>query len=260
MELFLIGVTAFLVALLTLFSGFGLGTVLMPVFSLFFPVPLAIAATAVVHFANNIFKFGLMAKYTNWNVVTRFGIPAVLTALAGAILLQILDQIPVIGSYSLGESLFKLTVVKMVVGFLIIFFAVFELLPWAQQLVLPSRWLPIGGAISGFFGGLSGNQGALRSAFLLKTGLSKNAFVATGIASAIFIDASRIIIYGIRIPSDHVTGPQELIIPIIVGTVCALCGSFIGKQFLQKVTIKIIRIIVTATMMLIGTALLVGLI
>ena len=260
MELFLIGVTAFLVALLTLFSGFGLGTVLMPVFSLFFPVPLAIAATAVVHFANNIFKFGLMAKYTNWNVVTRFGIPAVLAALAGAILLQILDQIPVIGSYSLGESLFKLPVVKMVVGFLIIFFAVFELLPWAQQLVLPSRWLPIGGVISGFFGGLSGNQGALRSAFLLKTGLSKNAFIATGIASAIFIDASRLIIYVIRIPSDHVTESQELIISILVGTVCALCGSFIGKQFLQKVTIKIIRIIVTAAMMLIGTALLVGLI
>ncbi|OGA86871.1 MAG: hypothetical protein A2Z90_01050 [Burkholderiales bacterium GWA2_64_37] len=47
---------------LTLFSGFGLGTVLVPVFALFFPVPLAIAATAAVHFANNIFKFGLMAK------------------------------------------------------------------------------------------------------------------------------------------------------------------------------------------------------
>jgi len=260
MELLLIGVTAFLVALLSLFSGFGLGTVLMPVFSLFFPIPLAIAATAVVHFANNIFKFGLMAKYTNWSVVTRFGIPAALAAIAGAILLQILDQIPAIGSYSLGDSLFKLTVVKIVVGFLIIFFAVFELLPWAQQLVLPPRWLPIGGAISGFFGGLSGSQGALRSAFLLKAGLTKNTFIATGIASALFVDASRLIIYGIRIPYDHVTESQELIIPIIVGTVCAFCGSFIGKQFLQKITIKIIHTIVTATLILIGTALLIGLI
>lgn len=260
MELFSIGGTAFLVALLTLFSGFGLGTVLMPVFSLFFPVPLAVAATAVVHFANNIFKFGLMAKYTNWNVVIRFAIPAVLAAFAGAFFLRILDQIPVIGSYSLGESTFKLTVVKMVVGFLIIFFAVFELFPWAQQLVLPSGWLPIGGAISGFFGGLSGNQGALRSAFLLKTGLSKNAFVATGIASAISVDASRLIIYGIIIPTDYATESQELIIPIIVGTVCALCGSFIGKQFIQKITIRIIHTIITATMMLIGTALLIGLI
>jgi len=56
MELFSIGVSALLISGLTLFSGFGLGTVLMPVFALFFPLPLAIAATAVVHFANNIFN------------------------------------------------------------------------------------------------------------------------------------------------------------------------------------------------------------
>jgi len=260
MELFLIGVTAFLAAVLTLFSGFGLGTVLMPVFSLFFPVPLAIAATAVVHFANNIFKFGLMAKHTNWIVAIRFGIPAALAALAGAALLQILDQIPLIGSYSFGESIFKLTVVKTVIGFLIIFFAVFEFLPWSKQLLFPSRWMPFGGAISGFFGGLSGNQGAFRSAILLKIGLSKNAFVATSIVSAILVDASRLIIYGIRVPSDALSRHQELIIPIIIGTVCALCGSFIGKKFLQKITIKIIHDIVTVAMILIGTALVIGLI
>ena len=69
MELVLIGIAALLVSGLTLFSGFGLGTVLMPVFALFFPLPLAIAATAVVHFANNIFKFGLMAKLADWRVV-----------------------------------------------------------------------------------------------------------------------------------------------------------------------------------------------
>ena len=33
---------------------------------------------------------------------------------------------------------------------------------------------------SGFFGGLSGMQGALRSAFLARAGLSKEAFVASG--------------------------------------------------------------------------------
>lgn len=60
MELALIGIVALLTAGVTLFSGFGLGTILTPVFALFFPVPLAIAATAVVHLANNIFKFGLM--------------------------------------------------------------------------------------------------------------------------------------------------------------------------------------------------------
>lgn len=73
MELALIGIVALLTAGVTLFSGFGLGTILMPVFALFFPVPvpLAIAATAVVHLANNVFKFGLMAKQADWPVAAR---------------------------------------------------------------------------------------------------------------------------------------------------------------------------------------------
>jgi len=45
---------------LTLFSGFGLGTLLMPVFAIFFPIEIAIAMTAIVHLANNIFKLALV--------------------------------------------------------------------------------------------------------------------------------------------------------------------------------------------------------
>ncbi|TMA41061.1 MAG: sulfite exporter TauE/SafE family protein, partial [Deltaproteobacteria bacterium] len=37
------GVTLFVLAL-TLFSGFGIGTLLMPAFTLFLPVPVAVAA------------------------------------------------------------------------------------------------------------------------------------------------------------------------------------------------------------------------
>lgn len=60
MEIIIISLTAFLVAILTFFSGFGLGTILTPVFMIFFPVDLAIALTGVVHFFNNIFKLVLV--------------------------------------------------------------------------------------------------------------------------------------------------------------------------------------------------------
>lgn len=60
LEILLIAVVAAGASLLTFFSGFGLGTMLLPVFLLFFPVDLAIAMTAVVHFLNNIFKTGLI--------------------------------------------------------------------------------------------------------------------------------------------------------------------------------------------------------
>ncbi len=56
MDYIVVCLVAVLVSVLTVFSGFGLGTALMPVFALFFPVPVAIAATAAVHLANNIFK------------------------------------------------------------------------------------------------------------------------------------------------------------------------------------------------------------
>lgn len=76
MELLSIAVVALLASGLTLFSGFGLGTILTPVFALFFPVTLAVAATAVVHFANNLFKLALLARAADWAVVLRFGVPA----------------------------------------------------------------------------------------------------------------------------------------------------------------------------------------
>lgn len=260
MELILIGLVAFLASGLTLFSGFGLGTVLMPVFALFFPVPLAIAATAVVHFANNIFKFWLMAKQANWRVVVHFGIPATLTAFAGAVLLNMFDQMPLIDSYELGGSTFEITFIKVVIGTLILCFALLELSPWFRKLALPPRWLPLGGALSGFFGGLSGNQGALRSAFLIKAGLSKEAFVATGVVSAVLVDAIRLMVYGAGFLSGHLTNSQELITPIIVATICAFTGAFIGKRFLYKVTLQSIQIVVATAMLLIGLGLLAGLV
>ena len=46
LELILLIVVAGGASMLTFFSGFGLGTMLLPVFLLFFPVDLAIAMTA----------------------------------------------------------------------------------------------------------------------------------------------------------------------------------------------------------------------
>ncbi|MDO4796365.1 MAG: TSUP family transporter, partial [Brachymonas sp.] len=192
MELLAIGLAALMASGLTLFSGFGLGTILMPVFALFFPLPLAIAATAVVHFANNLFKFGLMARQANWSVVAKFSVPAAFAALIGAASLTFFDRLPALFTYRLAGSDFTVMPVKAVIGSLIALFAVLELSPRFQALSFPPRWLPLGGLLSGFFGGLSGNQGALRSAFLLKAGLSKEAFVATGVVSAVVVDAVRL--------------------------------------------------------------------
>jgi uncharacterized membrane protein YfcA len=84
MEYVVVCSVTLVVSATTLFSGFGLGTVLMPAFALFFPVQVAIAATAVVHLANNIFTTLLVGKKADWEAVVKFALPGALAAVAGA--------------------------------------------------------------------------------------------------------------------------------------------------------------------------------
>lgn len=259
MELVLIGIAALLASGLTLFSGFGLGTILVPVFALLFPLPLAIAATAVVHFANNLFKFGLMARQANWSVIVRFSVPGAIMAILGAGSLTFFDQLPLLWHYTIAGTDLEITAVKAVIGSLIVLFALLELSPRFQAQAFPPRWLPVGGAISGFFGGLSGNQGALRSAFLLKAGLSKEAFVATGVVSAVIVDAVRLMVYGTTMLTGQFSQAQTLAPPVAVGTTCAFIGAVMGKLILQKVTLRTVQLIVAIAMLGIGMALVIGL-
>jgi len=129
----------------------------------------------------------------------------------------------------------------------------------ARTMAFPTRWLPIGGALSGFFGGLSGNQGALRSAFLLKAGLSKESFVATGVVSAVIVDAVRLAVYGGVIFVGQLSQVQTLALPVTVGAVCAFIGAFLGKRMLQKVTLRTVQLIVAGAMLGIGAGLTIGL-
>jgi len=84
MTYFVICSVAFAASALTFFSGFGLGTLQLPAFALFFPIQEAVALTAVVHFLNGLFKVALVGREADRSVAIRFGIPAILAALVGA--------------------------------------------------------------------------------------------------------------------------------------------------------------------------------
>ena len=177
MEYIIIGLAAFATAILTFFSGFGLGTILTPVFAIFFPIDQAIALTGVVHFANNIFKLTLVGKNANFKVLLKFGLTAVLFAFAGAYLLINISDLRPLYSYEMSNGIHEITPMKLIISVLLIIFALMDLIPFFTKMQISEKWLPFGGALSGFFGGLSGHQGALRSAFLIKAGLSKEAFI-----------------------------------------------------------------------------------
>ena len=163
MEYILIPIVALLASALTFFSGFGLGTLLLPAFALFFPVDVAIALTAIVHFLNNTFKLVLVKNYINWKIALQFGLPALLFSFFGALLLDKITYANIFSEYTLNHKVFQITVMKIIVAFLLIFFALFELIPKLKNLQFSEKYLPIGGVLSGFFGGLSGHQGDRKS-------------------------------------------------------------------------------------------------
>jgi uncharacterized membrane protein YfcA len=246
-EIAVVLAVALVASLLTLFSGFGLGTLLLPAFALVFPLEVAVAATAVVHLANNVWKGTLFRGNANWGIVVRFGVPALLLASLGAWLLL---RIPVlvVSSHAAGD----VTILGIILGVLIILFALFDLVPGLKNWSVDRRHLILGGALSGFFGGLSGHQGALRSVFLTKVGMDTTKFVATGTFIAIMVDVARLTVYGI-------SGLPPTSWGLVAGA-CAVAfvGAYVGKRLIGKVAIRQVRTLVGVLLVLVGGLLIGG--
>lgn len=257
MEYILICSVAFLGSGLTLFSGFGLGTLLVPVFGLFFPIEIAIILTAIVHFLNNLFKVSLLGKYADKTTIIRFGIPSVFAALLGAYILTQLNSLSPIATYDFIGKTFSVLPLKLIIGLLLIFFALFDIIPSLANLQFDKKYLPLGGVLSGFFGGLSGNQGALRSAFLIRAHLSKEAYVATGVVIACLIDTTRLFVYSKQLSS---IANQSNALLLFVATLSAFGGAYLGNKILKKATIKSVQTIVAVMLIGFGVLLSLGII
>jgi uncharacterized membrane protein YfcA len=242
---------------LTFFSGFGLGTLLLPAFALFFPLPSAIAMTAVVHLLNNFFKLLLIGQYADKDVVIRFGAPAVVTAFAGAMALVRLSGLQPLYSYQMGGAVREVTPVGVVVAALMVVFALLEAGPASRNVRFDRKYLPLGGILSGFFGGLSGHQGALRSAFLIKCGLSKEAFIASGVAIGCIVDVVRIGVYGANY--DFLSLGDR--VPLVAAAVlAAFAGAIVGRRLLTKVSLRVVQYVVAVMLLFIAAGIGAGLI
>jgi len=261
-DLAVVAVVALLASGLTMFSGFGLGTLLLPVFALFLPVELAVAATALVHGANSALKVALLGGQADLRVVLRFGLPAIAAALGGAALLSLLSDLPALWTYSLLGRQAVVTPLKLAMAVLMAGFAVLELHPRSARLQIARRWLSLGGLVSGFFGGLSGHQGALRAAFLSRLGLSPQAFVATSAVLGLMVDLVRLAAYGAILRGAHLAalaGSRDGAL-VAVGALAAFAGVLLGKRVLQKITMTAVQRITGGLLLLVAVMLGLGLV
>ncbi len=266
MEFLVIPLVSAAVAALTLVSGFGLGTLLLPAFAIFFPIEIAIAATGVVHFANNLFKLALVGRWARRDVVLAFGVPAVIAAFAGAALMTLMAGAPPLLRYRIGPIDAEVTWLRLVIAALLITFAGLELWPRYARLSFPRWALPVGGLLSGFFGGLSGLQGALRAPFLLRAGLTRDQYVGTANVISTMVDVTRLLVYAAGLTwlaeragaggrDYRALGDWRTLALVAAACVAGFLGSYLGAKVARKVTLRGIRILVAVLLFAVAVAL-----
>lgn len=192
--------------------GFGIGSLLTPLIAWQFGTNVAVAAVTIPHACATAARCWRLRAHVDRSVLWRFGFLSAGGALAGAILYTRLGP----------------TALTRMLGGLLILTAFAQLSGWS------SRWQPHGplvaifGLVSGFFGGVAGNQGGLRVAALTAFGLTPRAFVATATATGLVVDAARTPIYLWTAGAALI----PLFLPIGVATIGVLIGTVIGERIL----------------------------
>ena len=207
-------IVTFIAAALTVPAGFGLATMLTPVVLLWLPAHEAIAVVAIIHGAHNGWKLKVIKSSVNLEAIKRYGWALVLGAILGALL----------NSYIASNPLL------LVVGIALILLPILSVTERWTKLRLPETEDRIGGFGSGFFGGLTGHQGALRALFLQKRLPDKVSYAATASVLALVVDITRIPIY-IYFEGRGILDEWTLILGL---TLAAILGVQLGKRWLVR--------------------------
>ena len=196
-------------------AGFGIGSLLTPLLALWFPTGVAVASVALPHALATLIRWIGLRRDVSWTVFRQFGVASAVGGLAGAVL----------------QSRLASPVLSAVLGALLLLAGIGELARWQPPLPRSAVGGWIGGMLSGFFGGLVGNQGGIRSAALLRFGLSPRQIVATATASALLVDLARVPVY-LASRARDLAPALPLLLPACAG---AVAGTLIGVPILRRI-------------------------
>lgn len=196
-------------------SGFGIGSLLTPILATHYGTKLSVAMVSIPHLVGTSARFIGLRRQLDWRIFIHFGIMSAVGGLTGALLNAHA------GSPSLG----------IVFGCLLIFAGLSGLTGFVDRMRFGRRVAWLAGALSGFFGGLVGNQGGIRSAALLGFDIRKEALVATATAIALVVDAARMPVY-LAIETRGILSAWPLLTISVTGI---LFGTFWGVRLLRKI-------------------------
>jgi uncharacterized membrane protein YfcA len=229
-------IASFGAAVAATIAGFGSSILLIPVAILFMDIKTAVFVVAVFHLFNNVFKIRLFWKSIDFKIFLLFGIPSILMAFSGAMLIS---RVP------LGD-------VKTVLGAFLILYAVYSFINPKFGMKQSRPTAIIGGSLSGFLAGLIGLGGAIRGAFLTAFNLPKEIYVATSAMIAVVIDTTRIPTY--LLTETVQDDSYYVLLPFLC--LMAYFGVRTGKVLLQKINQVAFRRIVSLALFAAGVKIL----
>jgi uncharacterized protein len=217
-------------------AGFGIGSLLTPVFVTQVTTQVAVAAVSIPHVIGTAARLWLLRGEIDRHLLVRFGLTSAGGGLTGALL-------------QARTSSAGLTVVF---GMLLLFVAASEFTGFSKRMRFRGAAAWIAGALSGLLGGLVGNQGGIRSAAMLGVDVPRQAFVGTATAVALIVD-------GARLPVYLATTGRELLPlwpAILLATVGVLCGTLFGHRLLIRIPEERFRPTVAVLLALLGSGML----
>jgi len=213
-------------------AGFGIGSVLTPLLAVRVGTQLAVAAVSIPHFFATALRFWRLRAHIDRRVLVSFGIPSALGGLSGALL------------HSVAAS----RLLSIVFGAILIFVGLSELTGLSRRMKFGRTTAWIAGALSGFLGGLVGNQGGIRSAALMGFDIQKTAFVGTATAVGLIVDLARMPAYFIT----QGAGIARIWVLVAIATAGAVIGTLAGESLLREIPERLFRRIVAALLVALG--------
>src|SRR6187549_1221775 len=160
-------------------AGFGIGSLLMPAIAATSGAKLAVAAVSIPHIIGTSIRLWRFRRDVDWSIVRSFGFTSAAGGLTGALL----------NTWATSRAL------EIVFGSLLVLAGTSQVTGYSRRWRLRGTLAWLGGALSGFFGGLVGNQGGIRTAAMLGFDVDKRRFVATTTAVALLVDAARVPVF-----------------------------------------------------------------
>ena len=226
---FLVAIVAGAIAAL---SGFGIGSLLTPLLAATMGMRAAVAAVSIPHLVATAARLWNLRQHVDRRVLIHFGICSAIGGLLGALL----------------QSKARSPILNVVFGLLLLFAGISGLRGWSEKMRFRHGTAWLAGALSGFFGGLVGNQGGIRSAALLSFQMQKVSLVATATATGIIIDLARMPVY-------IATQTQALVaakVDIALALIGCLIGTFWGIRLLKQIPAQRYKELLSALICVLG--------